>query len=262
MVNPTVLKSPLARRGRTMFRTFHRKWRRLYLTLARAWARRTTWRQLGQRDWFGKLSTNMLLLSLWLFGVALYAADAFYIRDSSCGSEAAAARYSVKEDVQTGSVAQTPPAATDSRSTEVGTKPSGAGLAPGAEASHAGSARTLPSVWGIRVIDPATLQEGWISGEYLTPKETPQVQAELPQKPAQPAAETAVSEQSERSQPAPEASIVSEQPELSQPAPDASAVSEQPEPSATPRELRQQRARWRHAPRSTFRYERGFYPTW
>jgi len=233
-----------------MFRTFRRKWWRSYLTLARAWARLTTWRHLEERDWLGKLSTNRLLLSLWLFGAALYTANAFFIPDSNCGSGVAetAARYSVKEDVhQTGSVGETPPARTSSRPAEVGTAASDSRPTPGAEVSLEGGAHTLPSVWGIRVIDPETLREGWISGNYLTPMETPQVQAGLPQEPTQPA---------------PEASAVSERPELSQPAPEASAVSEQPEPWVTPRDLRKQRAwKWRHAPRRAFRYERGFYPT-
>jgi len=231
-----------------MFRTFQRKWWRLYLTLARAWARGTTWRHLEQRDWWGKLATNRLLLSLWLFGAALYAANVFVIRASNCSSEVTAARDSGQADAhQTGSLSQAAPAANNNRSAEVRTVSLDAKPTPGAEAALAGSTQSLPSVWGIRVIDPATLQEGWISGEYVTPKETPQVQAGLPQKSAQPA---------------PEASAISEQLELSQPAPEASAVSEQPEPWVTPRDLRKQRAwKWRHAPRRAFRYERGFYPT-
>jgi hypothetical protein len=218
-----------------MFRTFHRKWWRLYLTLARAWARLTTRQRLEQRDWFGKLSTNKLLLSLWLFGAALYTAAAFYIPDSKCGSRVieTAASYSVKEDVQpTGSVGQTPPTLTNSRSPKVETEPPTAdGPTQRAEVSLAASAYALPSVWGISVIDPTTLREGWTSGKYLTPKEDPQAQAGLSQKPAQPGPET-------------------------------SAVSEelQPESSATPKNLRKQRG-WKWRPRPAFRYELGFYPT-
>jgi len=217
-----------------MYRTFHRKWWRLYLTLARAWARLTTRQRLEQRDWFGKLSTNRLLLSLWLFGAALYTATAFYIPDSKCGSRVieTAARYSVKEDVQqTGSVGQTPPALTNSRSAKVGTEPSDADRpSQRAEVSLAARTHALPSVWGIRIIDPATLREGWISGKYLTPKVSPQPQAGLPQKPAQTVPET-------------------------------SAVSEQPEPSATSKNLRKQRGwNWRHARHP--RFEFGMYPNW
>jgi hypothetical protein len=238
-----------------MFRTVKRKWWRLYLTLARAWARRPSW-HLNQRVLWGNLATNRVLLSLWFLGAALYAANGFFIRDCNCGSGAqTAAAHSGKDEVQqTGSVGQTPPAAV--RSAEVGVEPSDARPATAAE-------QTLPSVWGIKFIDPATLQDGWqdgwISGAYLTPKETPHVQAALPQEPAQPAPETgAALDQAAPPPSATDASAASEQLEPSQPTADASADSEQLEPLATPRDLRKQRARkWR----STFQYERGFYPT-
>jgi len=219
-----------------MSRTFHRRWWRLYLALARARARLPIWRHVGGRGWFGKFSTNILLLSLWLFGAALYTANAVYVPESKCGSGVAetAAGYSVKEDVQpTGSVGQTPATLTNNRSAKVGTEPSDAGEpTQGAEVSLAARADTLPSVWGIRVIDPSTLREGWISGKYLTPKESPQAQAGLPQKTAQTTPET-------------------------------SAVSEQlqPEPSTTAKSLRKQRGwQWRHARHP--RFEFGMYPNW
>lgn len=239
-----------------MFRTLKRKWWRLYLTLARAWARRPSW-HLNQRVFWGKLATNRVLLSLWVFGAALYAANGFFPQDCNCGSEAQTAAHSGKEEVQqTGSVGQTPPAST-SRSVEVGVEPSDARPATAAEVSNSGGAQTLPSVWGIKFIDPATLQDGWqdgwISGAYLTPKETPA----LPQKAAQPAPETgAALDQAALPPSATDTSAASEQLERSQPTTDASADSAQLEPLATPRDLRKQRRR-----ASTFLYERGFYPT-
>jgi len=211
-----------------MSRTFHRQCWRLYLSLARARARLTTWRYLEQRDWFGKVSTNRLLLSLWLFGAFLYTAHASYISYSQCASGVTetAAGHPVKVDVQlTGSVGQRAPTLTNSLPAKVAIESSDAeGPPQRAEASVAARDHTLPSVWGIRVIDPAALREGWISGKYLTPKESPQAQA-APQKPAQTALET-------------------------------SAVSEQTEPSAISKNLRKQR------PRPAFRYEPGFHPTW
>jgi hypothetical protein len=94
-----------------MFRTFRRKWWKFYLTVARAWAKLTTWRHLEQRAWFGKPSTKSLMLSLGLVGATLYTANAFYVPASKCGSGVAeaATKHSVTEDVQqTGSVDQSP----------------------------------------------------------------------------------------------------------------------------------------------------------
>jgi hypothetical protein len=245
-----------------MFRNLKRKWWKLYLTLARAWARCPSW-HLNQRVLWGKLATNRVLLSLWFLGAALYAANGFFIRDCNCGSGAqTAAAHSVKDEVQqTGSVGQTPPAAV--RWAEVGVEPSDARPATATDVSNSGGAQTLPSVWRIKFIDPATLQDGWqdgwISGAYLTPKETPHVQAALPQEPAQPAPETgAALDQAALPPSATDTSAASEQLERSQPTTDASADSAQLEPLATPRDLRKQR---RRAPPSTFLYDRGFYPT-
>ena len=182
------------------------------------------------------VSTNRLMLSLWLFGAAIYTAHAVYIGDAKCRSEVpeAAAEYSVKGDNQhTGSVGQTPPTLKNNRSAKIRPESSRTEKPEqGAEVSLSATAHALPQVWGIRVIDPHTLREGWMSGNYLTPTEEPQALTELPQKPAQPG---------------PEASAVSEQ--------------LQPEPSATPKHLRKQRA-WKWRRRPAFRYELGFYPTW
>ncbi len=214
-----------------MFRTFRRKWWRLYLTLARAWARLRIGPHLEQRDWFGKLSTSRLMLSLWLFGAALYTANAFYILHPRCDSGAAetAAGYA-KEDVQqTGSVGQIPSRLAPAK---VGIEPSDADKPTrGAEVSLSARADPLPSVRGIKVIDLATLQDGWISGKYVAPKNGPQPEAGLPNKSAQTAPET-------------------------------STISEQPEPSATPRNLRRWGWRWRHARRPAIRFQFGMYPGW
>jgi hypothetical protein len=171
------------------------------------------------------------MLSLWLLGAALYAAHAVYTRESKCASEVAetAAGYSVKDDAQqTGSVNQAPPSPMKSHSPRVGTELSHTGEpTQGSEVSLAARAHALPSVGGIKVIDPTALQEGWISGKYLAPKDH-QTQA-LPQQPAETASNT-------------------------------SAVSEQPEPLATPKNLRRQQA-WKRRAGAAFRYELGFYPT-
>jgi hypothetical protein len=186
-----------------MFQTFHRKCWRLYLSLARARARLTTRRHLEQRDWFGKLSTNKLLLSLWLLGAALYTAHASYISYSQCGSgmTETVARYPVKVDMRpTGSVGQRAPTLANSLPAKVAIESSAAeGPPQRAEASLAAGDNSFPSVWGISIIDPAELREGWVSGKYLTPNERPQAQA-APQKTAQTGLETnVVSEQTEPS---------------------------------------------------------------
>lgn len=94
------------------------------------------WRYFEQRAWFGKPSTKRLMLSLGLVGAALYAANAFYVPASQCGSGVAEAapKHSVTEDVQqTGSVDQTP-RLTNGRSAKAGTELPDAGeLAQGAE---------------------------------------------------------------------------------------------------------------------------------
>ena len=199
-----------------MFRTLHRKCWRSYLSLARARARLTTWRHSEQRDWFGKLSTNKLLMSLWLLGAAFYTAHASYISNSECGSglTETAAEYPVKVDdgQVTGSVGQ-----------------EAAGPPQNDVASRAARANIVPSVWGIRVIEPEMLREGWISGEYLAP-ESPQAQA-APQKSAPTAPET-------------------------------SAVSETEPPAISKNLRRQQGWKWRYARRPPIRFEFSMRPRW
>jgi hypothetical protein len=184
-----------------MFRILHRKCWRLYLSLARARARLTTRRHFEQRDWFEKLSTNKLLLSLWLLGAALYTAHASYISHSQCdsGVTETAAGHPVKVDVQlTGSIGQRAPTLVNGLPVKVAIVSSDAeGPPQGVEASLAARAHSLPSVWGITIIDPAELREGWISGKYLTPKESHEAQAAT-QEPAQTGLETSANLQKQR----------------------------------------------------------------
>jgi hypothetical protein len=203
-----------------MFRTIHRKCRRFYLSLARARATlKLSKRHSERQDWLQTLSTNRLLVFLWLLAAGLYTAHASYSSNSECGSELTriAAGHRVEADVQpTGSIKQTEPTSETSS------------LRAATQQPQASAPPALPSAWGIKVIEPEALRQGWLSGRYLSAKQSQQ--AALPG-------------------------------DGSQTAPSSTAISEEIQPSPTAKDVRRPRA-WkrRHARHPPIQFR--VYPGW